>query len=264
LTTTLYSPSLGDIRSTIGAYRVWHLLALQDIRQRYRRSVLGPFWITLSTMISIAALGLVYTRIFKMPTEQYLPFLTLGIVMWTLISSLVVEACSVFIAAESIIKQVNLPFGVHVARMVWRNVIIFFHNLFVAAIVLIFMSSPVSWHLLLLPLALAITAVAGVTLGYLLGALCTRFRDVPLIVNSLMQVLFYVTPVIWTPAMLKGHESLLYFNPAYHYLEILRAPLLGTSGPISSWIVAAGTTIALGLIAHLFLSRFRHRIAYWL
>lgn len=237
---------------------------MQDIRQRYRRSVLGPFWITLSTLISIGALALVYTKIFNIPAEQYLPFLTLGVVVWTFISSLIMESCTIFINAESIIKQVNLPFGVHVARMVWRNVIVFFHNLAVGILVLVLMRTPFTANVLLFPVALVIVSVAGVAIGYLMGALCTRFRDIPQIVNSLVQVLFYVTPVIWAPSMVKGHEELLNFNPLYHYLEIMRAPLLGQSAGATSWLAATGFTAVLALMAHLFLKRYRHRIAYWL
>lgn len=255
---------IGDIRATIASYRIWHLLAVQDIRQRYRRSVLGPLWITLSTLISIGALALVYTKIFNIPAAQYLPFLTLGVVVWTLLSSLIIDSCTIFIAAESIIKQVNLPFGVHVARMVWRNVIVFFHNLAAGLVVLLLMRTPFTLDLLLFPIALAIVSVAGVAIGYLMGALCTRFRDIPQIVNSLVQVLFYVTPVIWAPSMLKGHEELLNFNPLYHFLQIMRAPLLGQDAGTISWLAATGFTLALVVAAHLFLRRYRQRIAYWL
>lgn len=237
---------------------------MQDIRQRYRRSTLGPVWITLSTLVSIVALAIVYTNIFKIPAEQYLPFLTLGVVVWGLLSTLVLEACGVFISAESIIKQVNLPFGVHVARMVWRNFIVFFHNFFVAILILIYMGTPIKAGMLTVPLALVLVAVTGAAAGYLLGAICTRFRDIPQLLTSLMTVLFYVTPVIWTPSMLKGHEELMNFNPMFHYLEIVRAPLLGDPVPEVSWAVALGFTAALILSAHLFLKRYRNRIAFWL
>jgi ABC-type polysaccharide/polyol phosphate export permease len=253
-----------DIWSSVKAFRVWHLLAMQDIRQRYRRSVLGPFWITLSTLVSIIALALVYTRIFKIPAEQYLPFLTLGVVVWGLLSSLLLEACSVFITAESIIKQVSLPFGVHVARMVWRNFIVFFHNLTVGVLILVYMRTPVTVGIVTVPFALALIALAGTAAGYLLGAVCTRFRDIPQVLNSVIQVLFYVTPVIWTPAMLKGHEEFLILNPLYHYLEIVRAPLLGEPVPVGSWATTLACTAVLILSAHLFLRRYRHRIAFWL
>jgi ABC-type polysaccharide/polyol phosphate export permease len=237
---------------------------MQDIRQRYRRSTLGPIWITLSTMISIFALSVVYTKIFKMPTEEYLPFLAIGIVFWTFLSSLIIEACSVFISAEGIIKQVNLPFGIHVARMVWRNIIILGHNLVVAIIVMIYAKIAIDFNILLVVPALFITIISAISIGYLMGALCARFRDIPQIINSLIQVLFYITPVIWKPQLLAGNEELLYFNPAYHLMEILRTPLLGQSPASSSWIASIGFAIIVSASAIIFLAKYRRRIAYWL
>ena len=207
-----------DLFGAIAAYRIWHLLAMQDIRQRYRRSVLGPFWITLSTLISIAALGIVYSRIFKIPAAEYLPFLTVGIVGWTFISTIVMESCGAFTSAESIIKQVNLPFGLYVLRIVWRNFIILAHLAVVVVLVMVYMRIPPTRYLLLLPFSLAIVAVASIAAGYLLGGLCTRFRDVAQIISSLIQVVFYVTPFIWQPTLLKRHEEILLFNPFYNFL----------------------------------------------
>lgn len=253
-----------DLFGAISSYRIWHLLAMQDIRQRYRRSVLGPFWITLSTLISIAALGVVYSKIFKIPTAEYLPFLTVGIVGWTFISTMVMESCAAFTSAEAIIKQVNLPFGLYVLRIVWRNFIILAHLAVVVVLVLISMRIPLTWYLLLLPASLAIVAAASIAAGYLLGGLCTRFRDVAQIISSLIQVVFYVTPVIWQPALLKGHEEIMLVNPFYHFLEILRGPVLGKAVDPISWAVSIGLSILLWIGAVLFIARYRKRIAFWL
>lgn len=256
--------SLADAVQTAQSWRIWNLLALQDIRQRYRRSLLGPFWLTLSAIVSIGALALVYTKIFKIPAEQYLPFLSVGFIFWIFLSSLITESCGVFIQSESVIKQISLPFGVHVMRMVWRNTLVLAHNSVVLVLVLAFMGlNPGPAGLLVVP-ALALALVAGLALGYLLGTLSARFRDIPPIVGSLMQVLFYVTPVIWTPDLLKGHPGLLLWNPVHHFLEILRAPLLGKAVPAESWAIALGMTAVLLAVAVPFFARFRRRIAFWL
>lgn len=256
--------AVADVADAAHGYRIWHLLAMQDIRQRYRRSTLGPIWITLSTLISIFALSIVYTKIFKMQTAEYLPFLAAGIVLWTFMSSIITESCNVFIHAESMIKQVNLPFGIYVGRMVWRNMIILAHNLVVVAAVLAYAGIWPGLNVLLFIPALVLVTVAGTGIGYLMGGLCTRFRDVPQIVLSLMQVLFYVTPVIWQPVLLKGHEELLLANPAYHYLEILRQPILGHAPAASAWLAAIALTAAICGAAMLFLVKYRRRLAFWL
>lgn len=258
------SDAVSDFVGTLKAFRIWNLLAVQDIRQRYRRSVIGPFWITLSMLVSIVALGVVYTKIFKTPIDEYLPFLTVGFIVWSFIAALVMESCAVFIGAEGIIKQINIPFGVHVMRMVWRNLITLAHNSVVVVLVLIYSGVEPTVRLMYLPYSLLLVTAAGVFLGYLLGGLCTRFRDISLIVTSLMQVVFYVTPVIWYSSLLKGNEWLLLANPFFHFLEILRAPILGTPLEHHSFQIATVVTVVLAVVSMLFMYRFKKRIAYWL
>lgn len=253
-----------DFLRTLRAYRVWNLLALQDVRQRYRRSVLGPFWISLSAVVSIVALALVYTNIFNVAPRDYLAFLTTGFVCWFFLSGLVADSCSVFTQAESIVKQVDLPLGTHVMRMIWRNLIVFGHNLVIVALVLLYLGINPGWHLLWLLPAFGLYLATSVSLGYLLGALCTRFRDIPPIIASLLQVLFYVTPVIWPPRLLKGNEHLLDYNPFFHYLEVLRAPMLGETPSLQTWCITASLTAAISITAWLFMRRYAWRVAYWI
>ena len=240
------------------------MLANQDVRQRYRRSVLGPFWITLSAVVSIIALALVYTQIFKVPTAEYLVFLTTGFIAWTYMASLVNESCTVFVAAEGIIRQVNLPLGIHVFRMVWRSLITLAHNLVIVVLVLVYMKVELSSAMLAFAPALLVTTIGALALGYLLGGLCTRYRDIPPIVSSLVQVLFYVTPVIWPPKLLQGNEYLLNYNPFYYFLEILRKPMMGQWPEAEMWIVSAALSSLLVAVAMAFMARYRWRVAYWI
>jgi ABC-type polysaccharide/polyol phosphate export permease len=256
--------ALRDIGQAIRSHRIWMMLANQDVKQRYRRSVLGPFWITLSAVVSIVALALVYTNIFKVPTAEYLVFLTTGFIAWMYISSLVIESCTVFISAEGIIRQVNLPLGIHVFRMVWRSLITLAHNLVIVALVLLYMDVGFSWAMLALLPGLILTTAGAIALGYLLGGVCTRYRDIPPIVASLVQVLFYVTPVIWPPKLLQGNEHLLTFNPFYYFLEILRAPMMGQWPPSEMWVVSSILTVLLIGAAIAFMARYRWRVAYWI
>lgn len=260
----IFRHAADDFIATAASFRIWNLLALQDVRQRYRRSILGPFWITLSSFVSIAALAVVYTKIFKIPTADYLPYLSVGFIAWMFIASILTESCGVFIAAEGIIKQINLPFGVHVMRMVWRNLITLGHHAVVLAVVLTYAGVGITADIIFLPFALALNVLTGVFVGYLLGAASTRFRDISPIVSSLVQVVFYVTPVIWQPVLLKGHEELLLYNPFFHYLEIMRMPILGMSDKYGSWWVCIGITLTLGIMSIIFMARFRKRIAFWL
>ncbi|MGH7155400.1 MAG: hypothetical protein ACREF3_15850, partial [Acetobacteraceae bacterium] len=76
-----------DFKCAFGDWRMWLLLGTNDIKQRYNRSRVGQFWITLSMVVMTGALGFVYSYLFKTPITTYLPFLAMGIIVWTLISS---------------------------------------------------------------------------------------------------------------------------------------------------------------------------------
>ena len=239
-------------------------MAWNDIVGRYRRSVIGPFWMTLSMAIFIGALGFIFSTIFRVNISEYLPFLALGYIFWSLIAGIVTESCTVFTSAESVIKQIKLPMSVYVYRLVWRSVLILCHNFVVfVPIALFFGIVPSPFVVLVLP-GLFLIVVTGAWVGILLGIVCTRYRDLPLLVASLIQVAFFLTPIMWQPDRLGGHSWLVNFNPFFHYLDLVRAPFLGYEAQLSSWAVAFALTL-LGWVATLFIyGRFRQRIVYWL
>lgn len=257
------SLALQDLKSGIGSIYIWPMLGWLEIKQRYRRSVLGPFWLTLSSGVMIAGMGPLYSRLFNLDLSTYLPFLATSLILWTMITGLINESCQVFIAAEGFIKQIKLPYTVHVMRVIWRNMIIFAHNLIVIAVVLLIFPPSWGWHLLLFPLAILLIAVNAIWLGLLLGLLCARFRDIPPIVGSLLQVTFFLTPVMWKPEMLGRYQWTLAWNPLHYFLEIVRAPLLGQAFDPQIWAGAAVITIGGYALMLAMFSRFRARIPYW-
>src|SRR4030095_1787042 len=129
----------GDLREGFTNVPVWGMLGWQEIRQRYRGSTLGPFWLTISTGAMISGMGPLYGRLFNQDISSYFPYMAVSFVIWALIAGLVNESCAAFISTESIIKQIKLPFSVYVLRLVWKNLIIFAHNfLIIVAVLLIF------------------------------------------------------------------------------------------------------------------------------
>lgn len=262
----LFKAGWRDIFAALKGYDLAGVLGLQDIRQRYRRSSLGPFWLSISMGVLIGALGLVFGTIFDTPMKEFLPFLTVGLILWTFISTTLNEGCTGFTAAEAMIKQINMPLFTHILRVLWRNLIIFVHNLIIFPLVLLVFWEP-------LP-AMAILAIVGLVLlminlswmALLLGVFCTRYRDVPQIIASLLQVSFYLTPIIWMPQLLPERASILLLNtnPFFHLIEIVRAPLLGTLPSALNWQVSIIFALAGWVFTVLFYGRFRSRIAYWL
>jgi len=253
-----------DIVEGAHAWHLWGLLGWQDIRQRYRRSTLGPFWLTISMGAMVGGLGLLYAGLFNQNVADYLPSLALGFIVWGLLATLVNENCNAFIDAESIIKQIQLPLSIHVYRVVWRNLIIFAHNLLIFIVVAAIFKIWPGWAGLLALPALALIGMNGVWIGILLGLVSARFRDVPQIVASVMQIAFFFTPIIWTQRSLSGHGWILKLNPFLYFLDLLRAPLLGQIPPLNYWPTALAMTLC-GWALALFMYRiYRRRIAYWL
>lgn len=256
--------ALSDIRLGAWSIHLWPTLAWQEIKQRYRRSVLGPFWLTISTALFIAGMGPLYGALMGQPISQYIHFLAVGFIIWQFISSLITEGCQAFIAAEGYIKQTRLPLTVHAMRVVWRNVLILAHNFVIVILVSAYFAPPWGWGLLLALLGVLVIALNGVWLSLLLGLLSARFRDIPQIVTSLVQLLFFVTPIFWRPEMLISNKWVTAWNPIFHLIELVRAPVLGNPVPAASWSIALAVTVSGWLFTIVFFARYRARIAYWL
>lgn len=255
--------ALRDLGEGLLRWWLWGLVAWCDIKQRYRGSVLGPFWLTLSTAIMIGSLGALYSRLFHMEIQTYLPYLSLGILAWGLVSALLTEACTAFISAEHVIKQIRMPLTVHLYRVIARNVIVFGHNLVVFVVVAVWFQVTVDWADLMVLPGMVLLLFAMVPIGLILGTICARFRDVPPIVASLLQVIFFMTPIMWQPDLLGPNAALATYNPFNCFIDLVRAPLLGQWVPETSWEISLAVTALSWLVAFPFFARFRARLAYW-
>lgn len=256
--------AIADAAQGLAMWELWAVLGWNDIRQRYRRSVLGPFWLTLSMGVMIVTIGFVYAKLFSQPTPEYLPYLTLGFIVWALIAGLVSDSCAVFTGSEGIIRQLRVPYSVHVFRMLWRNVIVFAHNMVIYVVVMaLFRVHPDGALVFILPGFLLI-ALNALWIGFVLGALNARFRDLQPLVANVMQIFFYVTPIVWRPEQLPANPEIVQLNPFYHFIAVLRMPLLGVTPPAATWLVTVAITVAGYAVALLFMARYRGRIAYWL
>ena len=173
-----------DLLAGIRAWRLWTMLGWNDIRQRYRRSVLGPFWITISMAVFITLLGEIYSHIFKIELKTYLPYLSLGYIIWGFVATTTSESFVSFQESERVIRQIRLPYSIYVFRVVWRNFIVFLHTIVIfVPVAVIFDVRPGFTGLLALPgLALVYINQAWLTLS--LGIICTRYRDVQQIVST--------------------------------------------------------------------------------
>ena len=195
---------------------------------------------------------------------MFLPYLGTGIIFWTLISSVISEGCTAFVAGEGYIRNVPMPLSSHFYRMFARNMLIWLHNMVIYLILLAVFGIPSGLSILLVIPGLAIVLLNLAWMGMIAAILSTRYRDIPQLVASLLQVVFFVTPIMWMVESLPGRMAFVHFNPFYHLLEVVRAPLLGIAPSELSWIVTTGMLVV-GLPATILLYRRAYpRIPFWL
>jgi len=253
-----------DLLAAVRAWPLWTMLGWNDIRQRYRRSVLGPFWITISMAVFIALLGVIYSHIFNIELKTYLPYLSLGYIIWGFISQTTSESFISFQESERIIRQIRLPYSIYVFRVVWRNFIVFLHTIVIfVPIAILYDVRPSMTGLLAIPgLALVYINQAWITLS--LAILCTRYRDVQQIVATGIQIMLFATPIMWPVSALGPAVIIAHVNPLYHLIEVVRAPMLGELPPFSSWMAVIICAIAGWTFAILLLRRAARRLVFWL
>ena len=254
-----------DIKIMLEKRSLIFLLGWQDIKQRYRRSKLGPFWLTISMGVMIGMIGLVFGQVFKAPMQEYLPFLATGIILWTFFSSCLMEGGTSFIDSAGMIRQLSLPLSIYPARVIWRNFVIMGHNILILPFVFLYVGKGISLNIVWLVPGLILLLLNVFWMTLFLGTICSRFRDMPQIVNSLLQVFFYVTPVIWMPNSLNPRSANLLMdpNPIYHLIQLVRAPLLGQNISLMNWGVSIGLSIFGIVFSGWFFGMYKKRIAYW-
>ena len=253
-----------DLRRSLTLWRLCCKLGWLDVKLRYRGSILGPFWLTASTAVMVASMGVIYAFLFKMDLRTYLPFLSLSLVLWGFISGLVNESTQCFTLSENTIRAMRMPFTVHAARVVIRNLLVLAHNVVViVAVFALFRIWPGMALVQILP-ALALWLLDGMAACILLGALGARYRDIAPIIGSILQMIFFVTPIIWKPDLMRHGRQWLPINPFYDLLEIVRAPLLGSTLTANVVWAAVGFSALLCLLSGLVFSQIRARLAYWI
>jgi ABC-2 type transport system permease protein len=276
-----------DIRSGVKMTDLWGHLGWQDIKQRYRRSVIGPLWITLSMAVTAIGLGLLYSQLLGSSIGTFLPYITAGFIVWNFILGCITEGTDTFISNEGLIKHLPAPLTVYALRTVWRLALMLCHNMLVYVIVVAIFFGPLtqpgyllnpggipqpglSWSALLAVPAFLLIALNGVWVTLLFGIISTRYRDIPQVIGALVNLLFYMTPIVWSTDLLTkrlggGDWKILVaeLNPLYHFVEILRAPLIGNVQSWHHWAVVGGFTIGGWVLALVALRNYRARVPYW-
>jgi lipopolysaccharide transport system permease protein len=245
-------------------WRLWVFLSWQDIKQKYRGSVIGPFWVAGSLLALTLGAGALYAVILQVPYREYLPYLILSLTVWTLIASSIQEGCAAFLSAAPVIKNTPLPISLQIFRVVTRNLMVMAHNLVVVALVFAALGRPLATTSPLALLGLAILSLNLWWMAWVSAALSARYRDIGQIITYVMQFLLFVTPIFWMPNMVGRGHIVLEYNPLWHLIEIVRSPVLGEPIRAANWIVS-GFMAAVGLaVAYFGQRRYRNEVVHWI
>lgn len=257
--------AMDELKAVKNSWLMWYTLGLLDIKLRYRRSVIGPVWLTISMAVTIFCMGFLYSYLFRIKLDDYFPFLAAGIICWTFISTVIQESSGVIIESSNYIRNQEYSILIFVMRLILRNLTVFFHNFLAFIPVALIFKVGVGLNSLLLLPGLFIIGVNFLFFGAVLSMMGTRYRDIEQIVKSLMQVVFFVTPVMWSPSLLsQKYQWIININPFYHVLSLIKNPMLNQGiHPISLFVVAV--TTLLGFLAFaLCIRKYKYQLIYWL
>jgi lipopolysaccharide transport system permease protein len=255
---------LEEIRLGLTSHEQWAYMAVQDIRLRYRRSIIGPWWVTISTGVMVMMLGFLWSHIFGSDIKNYLPFFAVGFVVWGWMSGQILDAAGGFFQFGGAIKQLKLPLPIFIFRLNVRQCIVLLHNSIIIALVLLLIGRGFSLVSLIAVPNLIVIQVNLTLLSIVITIFCTRYQDMAQVVNVGTQIVFFFTPILWQADTLKNRTYLAECNPVYHWIEMIRAPLLGHLPTLNDYLWSGASLVVLFFLAVYSLGCYRSRIAYWL
>jgi ABC-type polysaccharide/polyol phosphate export permease len=245
---------------------LWGRLGWLDVKRRYRRTLLGPFWTSISLALYVVSVGIVGAGLWHQNIREYLPFLVSGMIAWFLVSTIINESCTLLVSGHALFRNVKFKYSILAYALVWRNFIVFLHNLIVYVFIVgVLKPESIGFTALLAIPGVALIAVNGIWIALLCGLFCLRFRDVTQLVTSIMQISMLITPIFWPPDSLIGSRRLIFVetNPLFHMVDLVRGPLLGDVPGITSYVVVLLITVCGWTLTYRVFSHFRKRIAYW-
>jgi len=257
--------AINDLYRGFLHFDMWGRLGWLDVKRRYHRTVIGPFWTTLSLGIFVGTIGVLYSTLWQVDLKYYLPYLCSGMIPWVLLSGIVTDGCLSFVGSTIIITQMKTHLSSFIYAIIWKNILVFFHNILIFIPIAIYSGVELTPATLLLIPGVILIAINSGWVVLILGILCTRYRDIQQVVTSLVQVLLFVTPIFWLPELLNGRWTLAVdVNFLYHLISIIRAPMMGEAASLFSYMYVSISAIIGWGVAYFIFAKFRSRIPFWL
>ncbi|CFQ42472.1 ABC-2 [Yersinia frederiksenii] len=242
---------------------IFHM-AYSDTKARYKRSMLGPLWLTLGAAVGVVGLGLVWSQLLHQERSELIPSLTVGLLLWQFISGCVIESTSTFVRQSQIIRNLQLPFFIHPIQLIVRQSITLAHNLIVLVVVLIIYPQNLGLVSLLSIVGFLIVLINLLWISVMLSMIGARFRDVEQIVQALMPIIFFLTPVLYKAGHAGVNQAIIWLNPFTYFITLVRDPLFGNIPGIFVYQITLGMAIIGWSLTLVVFNRYAPRIAFWI
>jgi ABC-type polysaccharide/polyol phosphate export permease len=257
--------AIRDLVAGAHRWRLWYLIGSAEMRRRFARARLGQLWIMLSSALSVSIMGFAWALLWKEPVHDILPFISISVTVWQFLAAVLNDASTAFPQSSQYFLNQYMPASTIIYSVLYKNVATFLLNMVFPIFIVIFLGDSVTTYSLLSVVGLSLVIAWCLFIGYAVAILCTRFRDIAQIVSTVLQVAFFVTPVIWKPEFLPPQAHyLVSYNPFAPLLAVVRDPLLGRPLPCGVWLTACGIVLGTSACVLPFVGRFCRRLVYWL
>ena len=252
-----------DLKRAWRRRALWTDMAIRAFNHRYRGAAFGAFWLTITTAMTAAGLGILYGYLFDQPLAQHLPYVTCALIAWSLITGFATGGCDVFAGNAHTFKEFPLPTSLLVFRFSLTQIITTGYRLIVLVLVLLLFSVPLKPIALLSLVGFALIIWTGFWAAFTLGVLNARYRDFGQLVSAFLTFLFFLTPIFWLPERLGDYAVYVNLNPFYHFIEVIRGPIL-ERGDLALHFGVVGVCAALTPLVSVYVyGRLSHRLPYW-
>lgn len=256
-----------DVMKALTSYQYWLLVSFLNVVVQYRESKLGPFWISGSIGIFVVLLGSLYALIFDLDRSYFIPYLAIGYIVWHLISGTIIQSLALYRKNKNYILQSRMVLPVYNFQLIFEILLIFVHNLVLLLLIfMVFQHWPGFIGILLFSLGMIAILVTMLWVTILLGLLGAAYRDLSEFINIIMRIAFLATPIIWQMGKTGNREaveSVMFLNPFYHYIEIVRAPLMNETMNSASWPFVIIFTLCGVLASGVVYAKFHRKVVGW-
>lgn len=258
------SEAVEDIVGGIKLAPLWSTLGWDQTVSRFRRTILGPFWLSANMFAIALAFSLVFGGLLGTDWRVTFALILSGVLTWSIVGGPLSECAGLFPTSSSMMMTHKLPLTFYVCLTMYRVCINFAAQLIALWVVLLIlrMGSVPSWHLIFgLPIVICTVSLMGLVIAFP----AARYRDVQQLIGAALQVLFFITPIVWAPINMSRRQRLLaHYNPLAHLVALVREPLLGRAPHPADWSWSIGTLFVSFALAVIVLAAYRKRVIFWL